>query len=226
MNQFTTFCFEGDLECAKEQFNLGGIHIHDDDDYAFRISCYNNHLEVAKWLYSISNINIQILNDVFESCCYSGCLDICQWLYSLNKIIINDKLFIKWLYGGHLIIIKWLYSISHINVDIISDAIKICIYYRHNDLLNWLYTIKTKKSLLMNKLDNLDNLKLLYQINNNNEDCIICLSKEQYMIQLDCKHIYCCACLKQYLELEKTKCCYCSIAIDMQSDRHIIYKCD
>ena len=58
----------------------------------------------------------------------------------------------------------------------------------------------------------------------NDDNCIICLSKKQYVCKLKCRHIYCIECLKHYLELEKTKCCYCQKIIDTQTDKHLIYK--
>ena len=65
--------------------------------------------------------------------------------------------------------------------------------------------------------------KHLFDINID-ETCIICLPEEHYMCKLECRHIYCCACLNHYLELEKTKCCLCQKDIDETSDKHLIYK--
>ena len=56
------------------------------------------------------------------------------------------------------------------------------------------------------------------------ETCMICLSEEQYMCKLECRHIYCCSCLKHCLELNKTKCGYCQKEINETSDKHLIYK--
>jgi hypothetical protein len=82
------------------------------------------------------------------------------------------------------------------------------------------YCITISTNLLIKKLANPEQ-----QISNTIiDDCMICLEQSDYMIQLECRHIYCCVCLKYYLELEKTKCGYCQKVIDKNSDKHMIYK--
>jgi hypothetical protein len=68
----------------------------------------------------------------------------------------------------------------------------------------------------------------IYSIKNNiltnNDTCIICLSQEQYMVVLECKHIYCTLCLQQYFFINTHICCYCRKIINDDMDRHKIYK--
>jgi hypothetical protein len=47
-----------------------------------------NHLNVAKWLYQLGNVNIHLLEDeAFRKACKSaGSLEIVMWLYKLGNI--------------------------------------------------------------------------------------------------------------------------------------------
>ena len=51
-------CFENKcFTFAKLIHSKGAVDIHFDNDYVFRYSCENGHLEVAKWLYSLGTSN-------------------------------------------------------------------------------------------------------------------------------------------------------------------------
>ena len=74
----------------------------------------------------------------------------------------------------------------------------------------------------MKKLENPKQYAII--IDDIDDICMIYLEQKTYMCKLDCRHIYCCACLKHYLELEKTTCYACRKDIDKHSDTHLIYK--
>lgn len=59
MEEFHKYCLECNLEKAKEIYNLGGIDTQTKNK-AFLNSCYNDHLFVAQWLYSLGDIDIHI----------------------------------------------------------------------------------------------------------------------------------------------------------------------
>ncbi len=53
---FGKFCEYGEIDLAQWLLNLNvGVDIRDDDDYAFRVSCYSKRLNVVKWLCTLCN---------------------------------------------------------------------------------------------------------------------------------------------------------------------------
>jgi hypothetical protein len=240
--QIMKYCQTGQLEKIKELYNLGYIDIHKNNDYIFRYCCSNGYIKVAKWLISLGGIDIhKNNNDIFRNTCENGHLKVAKWLYSLGgiDIHIDDDDIIKWCcWNGRLKVAKWLYSLGGIDIHVGNDCLfKYSCEKRYLDIAKWLitlqdryiiinettfeYSIKKFSSVLMKKLENPDK----YISNKNIDDiCMICLTEEEYMCKLECKHIYCCSCLNYYLELEKTKCCLCQKEIDETSDKHLIYK--
>lgn len=59
--------------------------------YAFKESCSEGYLYVARWLYELSineniKINIHINNnDILKQSCINGHLDVARWLYELSR---------------------------------------------------------------------------------------------------------------------------------------------
>src|SRR6056297_1461905 len=98
------------------------IDIHAQDEYAFRLSCGNGHLEIVKWLIQLGQdegnpIDIHAQDDfAFRFSCGNGNLEIVKWLIQLGKeegqpIDIhaeNDLAFRKSCMNGHFEIAKWL----------------------------------------------------------------------------------------------------------------------
>jgi len=61
-----------------------GADIHAQGDYAFRYSCANGHLEIARWLHS-HGANIHAEDDhAFERSCENGHLEVAQWLCEIE----------------------------------------------------------------------------------------------------------------------------------------------
>jgi hypothetical protein len=92
-NQFIIAVSNGNLILAKELY-IKGVNINAQD--AFISSCCNGHLEVAKWLLSLSqgplrmpnsNININAANDyAFTESCYYEHFEIIKLLLGTGKI--------------------------------------------------------------------------------------------------------------------------------------------
>ena len=80
---------------GKESNSL--VDVHASDEYAFRCSCLNDHLDVAQWLVDLgkkSNSPIDVhANDefAFKCGCSNGHLHVARWLTTLSDkyIILN-----------------------------------------------------------------------------------------------------------------------------------------
>jgi hypothetical protein len=90
IGKFIECCKNGKLFEAQTLLANNKIDIHDYNECAFRVSCNNGHLDVAKWLLSLESvhgkIDIHAINDctLRWSCC-SNRLDVVKWLLSLDK---------------------------------------------------------------------------------------------------------------------------------------------
>jgi hypothetical protein len=112
---------------------LGGINIHDQNDFAFRFSCEHGYLEIAKWLYSLSFVETQTLGlNQFQP-------------YSLGEINIHaedEEAFIQSCEYGHIEVAKWLYDLGGINIRARDDfAFKWSCNYGYIEIAKWLCSI-------------------------------------------------------------------------------------
>lgn len=120
---FDNSCSKGHIDTAKLLFYSGAkINFR-----AFQYSCKCNHLEVSKWLYSLSGctrmckkgvdnlgtITIHIIQSAFKNACNDGYLDMDKWLYSLCVHIHDgDDYAFRWTCrNGHFELAKWLQEI-------------------------------------------------------------------------------------------------------------------
>ena len=161
---FTKICGMGFLEYAKYFVNENEIDIHAYNDYAFRLSCENGHLELAQWLIQLgessgyTKIDIHASNkDAFRSSCYHGHIEVAQWLVQLGESdgytkidihVLNEFAF-KWscLYG-HLNIARWLIELgessSYTKIDIHTDndyAFRWSCHNGHIEIARWLISL-------------------------------------------------------------------------------------
>jgi hypothetical protein len=237
-------CFKNNMNIIKWLYSL---NILDNEKEYFRSifeGCCSNYrekinFESAKWIYSLDVIDMKTINKALEHICKfnDGYSQIIQWLYNISdKSIHNNinKLFKICCEISKLSIIQWLHSLNCVDIRIDNDNIfKHCIYAKLYDISDWLVSIcdayyieyiDNKRVYGIRQITKLNKLieNLEFKQSESNENCIICLSQEQKMIQLECKHIYCVVCLKFYLKLGKKKCCYCQKIINEDSDDNII----
>lgn len=86
--------------------------------FAFTSSYKNNHLDIVKWLHSLGVINNKYYKSAFRTCCVEGRLEIAQWIYSVANIDIQYEFEYVHRYSkkeGHSNIVQWLDSITSKN---------------------------------------------------------------------------------------------------------------
>lgn len=149
-------CFDwclygGYLDVIKWLWEIsdGGIDIHVENEYTFRLVCQNGRLNVVKWLLNIDkkNIDVHAINDhAFRLSCGYNHLDVAKWLWKTSdgKIDIcaeNDIVFRWCCIHGHLDIVQWLWEVSNKSIDdgIINDIIH---YITHDGIVDYLKKIK------------------------------------------------------------------------------------
>lgn len=86
---FLKACACGHLQVAKyfyHNFNKK-IDIHAGEEFAFRLSCSNDYVDMAKFLFSLDGkIDIHAKNDhAIRDACFYGYVDIVEFIYSLDK---------------------------------------------------------------------------------------------------------------------------------------------
>jgi hypothetical protein len=123
--------------------------IPDDYDKDFRWACINRHLSIAKWLYSLGDVDIHTDVcygiDSFRWACEKGNQDIAKWLYSLGGVDIhaeNDYAFRWTCRYGHESIAKWLYGLGGVDIHAReNDAYLVACQNGHKSIVKWLKTL-------------------------------------------------------------------------------------
>lgn len=132
-----------------------------DSEIGFKWSCLNGHIDVCKWLYSMSiqmkdPINIHTCNEYpFRWSCTKGHIDVSKWLFDLSikmdspiNIHADNEYPFRWSCSeNHLEVAKWLYELS-ISINSPID-IHVCNEYafRHScikgnyEVSKWLYQL-------------------------------------------------------------------------------------
>ena len=120
---FIRACMNGFLSYGIFLLKEYKIDIHARTECAFRYSCENGHIEIAKWLIQLGEsleygkINIHIYNEyVFRHSCENGHIQIANWLIYLGESEEYGKIDIhvgdEWAFrysceNGHIQIAQW-----------------------------------------------------------------------------------------------------------------------
>ncbi len=183
MDAFVIQCSMGNLAEARKLYLIETINLYT-LELAFRTSCCNGHIEVAKWLYLFCNFNKHIKNrkynrlpmpnrliDIyFQMMCGCGQIDVAKWLCEIGANIHedNDHAFFMSCQHGKIEIAKWLYSLENINIHANNNNIfKYCCLNGKFETIKWLCEICPDYHIEIN------NGKIInYWIDNDNEELI------------------------------------------------------
>jgi len=166
---FGKACIVGDINMMKTIYGEYDIDIHYNNEYSFVTACKEGHLEIAKWLWDISDhtINIHVsFNEAFLLCCYNGHESILNFLLEIEDNIenFNDthnlwEAFYNACQAGHLKIAQTLWNIAHQFIDLRNsqDMIfnTVCLFNKIN-VAKWLTEICEDYSI---SVDNNNNLR-------------------------------------------------------------------
>lgn len=190
LSLFIKGCREGYLDLVKWIYSLRArkksfkFNIHHAHEKAFRKCCGNGHLEVAKYLIGIANLegkSIKIdaydykTHTAFTKACQGNHKHICQWLVEYGRekntpINIHSNIeapFKSCCCKGHFELAKWLYHVAiELNSPIYSRLIN-QVNYRHNtfhkvcehghlQIAKWLIKISRKNGSPINIHDEVD----------------------------------------------------------------------
>lgn len=125
-NTLIYYCIKGDYEIVAILIKYGA-DIHNDYDYALRMSVLNRHLKIVELLLK-KGADIHAKNDyAFRCSCENGYLDISLLLYHYGADIHvnNDESFRRSVFNGHIDIINFL--IKYVNVNHRIRAIKFAV---------------------------------------------------------------------------------------------------
>ena len=148
--EFIDACKTGNLIKAKQLHNE---EIQTDDlNIAFRWSCCNGNIEIAKWLYELK-ADIHGRDDsAFRWSCSNGHIEIAKWLYELKANIHaqNDEAFRLSCYRGHTRVVKWLIKICQSVDDLYNNGSLIKRY----DIIKVIFESKDKFGKYYNPTNN------------------------------------------------------------------------
>ncbi|AYV83277.1 MAG: hypothetical protein Hyperionvirus5_83 [Hyperionvirus sp.] len=127
---FLTGCEYGYLEMIQWLKSLSvPFDIHAFDNDAFYFACFNNRIQVAKWLYKFGGIDVNGRDfTVFKHSFVKGNLDLCKWVYSLGAVdvhMVEEYVFIgTWRYYDDQLI--WIFSLGQLDIHGYDDIIFRC----------------------------------------------------------------------------------------------------
>jgi hypothetical protein len=141
---FRDVCNANYLNMAKWVYSLGKIPISYQRG-AFLNSCYQGHIKIVQWLYSLIGF-IKEGDEEFQKSCHGGHLEVAQWIYNscgtINIHANHEIAFRLACSGGHLQLLRWLHSLSGIDIHVRNDeAFRSACLKGHFTVAQWLYSL-------------------------------------------------------------------------------------
>lgn len=98
-----------------------------DLEYIFPRACFHGSLRVARWIYSLRQVDIHAGNDgAFRWACENGCLDAAQWIYSLGGVdvhAVNYYAFRCACVNRHYDVAQWIHSLGNIDGQVLDECL-------------------------------------------------------------------------------------------------------
>jgi hypothetical protein len=235
--QFLKLCEEGKLD-QLSACSLEGVDGHV-KARAFRASCEDGHLDTARWIYSLGDVDIHTRRDhAFRWSCCNGHLDTARWIYSLGDVdihILYDSAFRLSCCNGQLEIAQWIYSLGDVNIQAKDDyAFRRSCVNKFLETAQWLVSLCKQYKVVVennrivshsviNEIDELmeereyedvcEKLNITQTTTTALSECIICYDcEDEQVLKLTCCvhcHVYCVKCLYNWCKKNPRKCVLC-----------------
>lgn len=147
---FNCVCEKGYLEIAQWLYS---IHPITPIDIPFILALSNGHLPVAKWLFSFTPMTPYMICNAFNFACMNEQLEIAKWLHSVNEriiVIMNiQKLFDMACIYDNLELAQWLHSIRP--AEELENAFHWACINGNLQMAQWLYTLHPEVKIQFSK---------------------------------------------------------------------------
>lgn len=200
---FTDMCINNKINNAKSIYKIAHgsqiINSINNVDNLFAECCKRCNIEVAKWLFVLSNnkISSEKIYDALTIACQNGNFKMAKWLYTTYEFNNSDLIRLFNISCTHyqIKIVKWLYILIDKPVDL-TKIVESCVHGYFN-IVKWLYE-KEKYNLDNHKYANTlfmifcgynkyELVEWLYNITNSGVN-IRCYNDESFL--LCCRHGY------------------------------------
>ena len=141
-NNFIRYCTNDYIDKAKKLVFLGVDHTCQ-DNLAFNSACLFGNIEIAKWLYSLGDVDVNI---GFIASCRNGYFPLAQLLWSSNDVS-KESLQEAFLYCGlhDMKYTLWVYNLGQIDINKNNDLIfKSCCEIKNISVSKWLFFLNNK----------------------------------------------------------------------------------
>jgi hypothetical protein len=133
------------MEAKDDMYHLFQSYSFPRDAHTcFEKACRDGNVQLAKWVYSLGEINLTDMC-LFEAACNDGKLEVAKWLHSIGHgdcSANNGFVFAQACYLNQLEVAKWLYSLDEVNIHFRHEyAFRYSCAYGHLEVAQWLHSI-------------------------------------------------------------------------------------